>query len=86
MSNILGMQIIGRDGCYVLHGLRVRAAAGCRERDGQPVQGSVWDEMECGVTTPLAGDRALADVLSSVSREHRTHVKNLPIACLKPML
>ncbi len=79
MSSSLRMQVIGRDGCYVMNGLRVRAAAGCRDRNGKPVPGSIWDEISRGVITPLAERKALADVRNGVSSEHKAYVRNLPI-------
>ena len=86
MISSLRMQVVGRDGCYVIDGLRVRAAAGCREANGEPVPGSIWDEMERKVITPLAGRRALEDVRNGVSIEHKAYVHGLPVVELKPQL
>ena len=73
------IQLVGPDGCFVLRGLRVRAAPGWHEKPG-----SLANEAARGVKTPLAGQSGLRDVLECCGKELRPFVESLPIAELRP--
>lgn len=65
------VQYVGRDGCYVLNGVRVRCAAGHGE-------GSLRDEHGRGISTPLASEEDRDTVLSCLSTpEMRGFVESL---------
>ncbi|MDF2231584.1 hypothetical protein P2H44_03370 [Albimonas sp. CAU 1670] len=67
------VQFVGADGCYRMAGVRVRCAPG----NGV---GSLRDEAERGVVTPLAeeGDREI--VAGLAGRDLRPFVEKLPVA------
>lgn len=70
------VQFIGRDGCYLLHGTRVRAAPG----NGR---GSIYDEFERGITTPLAGEKERKTCLDLVgSADLKQFIGTLTLAKL----
>lgn len=79
-SKKVGMkvQFIDHDGCYLLQGIRVRVAPG----NGP---GSIDDEFERGVTTPLASekDRKMCSDLAS-RMDMRKFINSLPVAKLVP--
>tara|TARA_R110002072_G_scaffold93924_2_gene207979 strand:+ start:5782 stop:6024 length:243 start_codon:yes stop_codon:yes gene_type:complete len=79
MTNEFAMQLVGNDGCYVLHGLRVRAAPGCHD-----LPGSLEAEAEKGIRTPLDGQHGLKVVLSCCGARLHPFVKSLPIAEVEP--
>lgn len=79
MLNRLDVQLVGPDGCFVLHGLRVRAAPGWHLETG-----SLADEAARGVRTPLAGQSGKRDVLACCSRNLHRFVESLPVAELRP--
>ncbi len=68
------VQFVASDGTYRKQGLRIRAGPGNGE-------GSLHDEFERGVRTPLAGDQARRMVLACVTNpELKAFVRSLPIA------
>ena len=73
------IQLVGRDGCFMMDGVRVRAAPGWHEE-----QGSLADEADRGVRTPLAGEGARREVLGCCAPEHFELVASLPVAVVMP--
>ena len=70
----LRVQLVAGDGTYREQGLRVRAGPGNGE-------GSLHDEFERGVRTPLAGDKGKQMVLSCITDpELKAFVRSLPVA------
>ena len=68
------IQFVERDGCYKRAGVRVRCAPGNGD-------GSLYDEMERGIKTPLGGEGGLTKLLECISSaETVAFIRTLPIA------
>ena len=79
MMSRLGIQLVNPDGCFVLRGLRVRAAPGWHKEPG-----SLACEAATAVQTPLAGEAARDDCLACCGSKLREFVESLPDAELRP--
>ena len=73
------VQYVGRDGCYVMNGVRVRCAPG----NGA---GSLRDEFASGIRTPFASEKDRHDLSGSVSGPKlKEFVRSLPAARLETL-
>lgn len=71
MPSEIHFQLVEVDGCYIKHGMRVRAGPG----NGM---GSLEDERERGIVTPLCSEHSRGVCLGLVGRDMKAFVRELP--------
>jgi hypothetical protein len=73
--------MVDADGTYMLHGVRVRAGPG-----SGGVPGCIYDEMEAGVRTPFADEKARKTTLGLLSHaDVIAFARSLPSVRLVPV-